>query len=42
MTAQGWKPPERRPREPWRPPADAADRLQKATAPAEAEADRAS
>lgn len=28
MTAQGWKAPERRPGEPWRPPADTADRVQ--------------
>jgi hypothetical protein len=28
MTAQGWKAPDRKPREPWRPPADMADRVQ--------------
>ena len=28
MTAQGWKAPERTPGEPWRPPADMADRVQ--------------
>jgi len=32
MTAQGWKAPDRKPGEPWRPPADMADRVQKATA----------
>lgn len=32
MTASGWKAPERKPGEPWRPPADMADRVQKATA----------
>jgi hypothetical protein len=31
MTAQGWKAPSRRPGEPWRPPADLADRVQAAT-----------
>jgi hypothetical protein len=39
MTAQGWKAPERKPGEPWRPPADMADRVQQATAPAKAEPD---
>jgi hypothetical protein len=28
MTAKGWKAPERKPREPWRPPPNAADVLQ--------------
>ena len=28
MTAQGWKAPSRTPGEPWRPPADMADRVQ--------------
>ncbi len=28
MTASGWKPPARQPGEPWRPPADMADRVQ--------------
>jgi hypothetical protein len=32
MTAQGWKPPARKPGEPWRPPADMADRVQQAMA----------
>ena len=41
MTAQGWKAPERTPREPWRPPADMADRLQSAVEPAQADADAA-
>jgi hypothetical protein len=27
MTARGWKAPERKPGEPWRPPADMADRV---------------
>jgi hypothetical protein len=40
MTAQGWKAPERKPGEPWRPPADTADKVQaRATAPAEAPSD---
>jgi hypothetical protein len=39
MTAQGWKAPERRPREPWRPPADMADRVQNAAAPSKADSD---
>lgn len=43
MTAQGWKAPERKPGEPWRPPADMADRVQaQAAAPEKAEAKRAS
>jgi hypothetical protein len=42
MTAQGWKAPERKPAEPWRPPADMADRVQNAAAPVEAEADSTS
>ena len=42
MTAQGWKAPERKPGEPWRPPADMADRVQNATAPAKADATRRS
>lgn len=33
MTAQGWKAPERKPGEPWRPPADMADRVQNAASP---------
>lgn len=33
MTAQGWKAPDRRPGEPWRPPADMADRVQAASPP---------
>jgi hypothetical protein len=37
MTAQGWKAPERKPGEPWRPPADMADRVQKAASPATAD-----
>jgi len=28
MTATGWKAPERKPAEPWHPPADMADRVQ--------------
>ncbi len=32
MTARGWKAPARRPGEPWRPPADMADRVRKAAA----------
>jgi hypothetical protein len=40
MTASGWKAPERKPREPWRPPADMADRVQAAAkAPARVESD---
>jgi hypothetical protein len=39
MTAQGWKAPERMPGEPWRPPADMADRVADAARPARAEAD---
>lgn len=35
MTAQGWKAPDREPGEPWRPPADMADRVQNAAAPAQ-------
>ena len=43
MTAQGWKAPERKPGEPWRPPADMADRVQaQVAAPEQAEAKRAS
>jgi hypothetical protein len=38
MTATGWKAPERKPGEPWRPPADMADRVAKAAAPQQAEA----
>ena len=39
MTAQGWKAPDRKPGEPWRPPADMADRVQAAqAAPTETEA----
>jgi hypothetical protein len=38
MTAQGWKAPERTPKEPWRPPADMADRVRDARPPS-AEAD---
>jgi hypothetical protein len=34
MTAQGWKAPERKPGEPWRPPPDLADRVQAAMAQA--------
>ncbi len=30
MTARGWKAPERKPGEPWRPPADMADRVKQA------------
>lgn len=30
MTAQGWKAPERKPGEPWRPPADMAERVRNA------------
>ena len=33
MTASGWKAPERKPAEPWRPPADMADRVQAAPPP---------
>lgn len=33
MTARGWKAPERKPGEPWRPPADMADRVQNAASP---------
>ena len=45
MTAHGWKAPERKPREPWRPPPDMADRVQaqakaRATAPEQAKAAR--
>ena len=39
MTASGWKAPERKPGEPWRPPADMADRVQNAAPPAEVERD---
>jgi hypothetical protein len=44
MTAQGWKAPSRQPAEPWRPPADLADRVQAATTaparePAQVESD---
>ncbi len=39
MTASGWKAPERKPGEPWRPPADMAARVQRAAPPAEAERD---
>jgi hypothetical protein len=39
MTAQGWKAPERTPGEPWRPPADMADKVQaRATPPPQADA----
>ena len=37
MTAKGWKAPERKPAEPWRPPADLAAKLQ-AAPPQRAEA----
>lgn len=40
MKAQGWKAPDRKPREPWRPPADMAAKVQaQATAPAEVDGD---
>ena len=39
MTAQGWKAPERKPGEPWRPPADMADRVAKSTPLANADAE---
>ena len=39
MTAQGWKAPERKPGEPWRPPADMADRVQNAAPPAKADSE---
>lgn len=37
MTAQGWKAPERKPGEPWRPPPDLADKVSAAQAPAQAQ-----
>jgi hypothetical protein len=39
MTAQGWKAPARKPGEPWRPPADMADRVRNAASPAKADPD---
>ncbi len=39
MTARGWKAPERKPGEPWRPPADMADRVRDAASSAKADAD---
>lgn len=40
MTAQGWKAPERTPGEPWRPPADMADKVRaQATATAQDDSD---
>jgi hypothetical protein len=38
MTAQGWKAPERRPGEPWRPPPELAERVRAAQAEAAAKA----
>lgn len=38
MTAQGWKAPERKPGEPWRPPADMAAKLQASAPQAQAKA----
>jgi hypothetical protein len=40
MTATGWKAPERKPGEPWRPPADLADRVARVQAEAKANAQK--